>query len=153
MLLVFERIGRKQIYPPLLMDNSPGTRRLLEMPYDVQEKFSKEPVEIVLNGDTQSPVVEKRHVKELSASDSKLVFGPSRVRSVSEQVEYRKQHGPIGRMKKSDREKQPTLGTYLIKVSPSGAVVMEKTNASVGAIDVRTQERDGIRQCLVRLIS
>lgn len=152
MLLVFERIGRKQIYPPLLMDNSPGARRLLEMPYDVQERFSKEPVDVVVNGDMLAPSVEKRYVKELSASDAKIVFGTSRVRSVSEQVEYRQQHNPVGRKKKSDRAKEPTLGTWLIKVSPYGAVVLEASNATIGVVDIRAHDKDGVKQCLIRLI-
>src|SRR5688572_23774076 len=42
MIQVFERIGRKQIYAPLLADTSAAARKLLELPYQMQERYHKE---------------------------------------------------------------------------------------------------------------
>lgn len=149
MLLAFERMGRKQIYPPLLMDTSPGAKKLLELPYEMQEKFCKEPVEVVISDNGDSPIVEKRYVKELTGYEARVVFSDERPRTVSEQVEFKKKHKPQGKPKRTTIK---TVGTFLLKLSPSGAVVIEKSTATVGLQSVKLFEKDGVKQCLIRLI-
>lgn len=44
----FEAIGRKQLHPKTLLDNSPGMRRLRRLPYSEQERYLQEPVPVVI---------------------------------------------------------------------------------------------------------
>ncbi len=86
MLVVFERIGRKQIYAPLLADNSVGARALLEMPYADQERYSKGMVPVVQ--DVKTGRITERRVSDLSRAEAKLVFGFGEVRDPKHQVAY-----------------------------------------------------------------
>lgn len=149
MLLAFERMGRRQIYPPLLMDTSPGAQRLLELPYDVQERFCKEPVEIVVGENGSVPVVEKRYIKELSKYEARLAFDERGARPIEEQREFKKKHQPQGRKK---RPAAPKATTYLLKLSPSGAIIAEKSSITVGAQPVKLFEKDGVKQCVIQLL-
>lgn len=148
MLLVFEKIGRRQIYPPLLMDNSPAARLLMGMPYEMQEKFSREPVEIVveLNGEVK---LEKRYIKELSHYEAQQVFTECGVRPLEMQKEFIKTHGKRGRPK---RKLDKGLGSFIIKLSPSGSPVIEKCADKILATQVRMFEKDGVQQCVVKLV-
>src|SRR5512133_1827607 len=48
-----EAIGRKKLHPRLLLNDTPGTRRLRNLPYSLQEKHATEPVRVLLpDGDT-----------------------------------------------------------------------------------------------------
>lgn len=88
MLIVFERIGRKQIYAPLLADSSVGARALLELPYAMQEKYAKAEVEVVENYRTKK--ISKKYISELSRDDVKKVFSGFGMRSVSDQIDFLK---------------------------------------------------------------
>lgn len=77
----FEQIGRRQIVPSLLLNDSPGYKRLRRLPYAVQERFSREPVELLLsNGDTLQV-----DPQNLTATQAKQVFAADRIRSLAEQ--------------------------------------------------------------------
>lgn len=77
----FEQIGRRQIVPSLLLNDSPGYKRLRRLPYAVQERFSREPVELLLsNGDTLQV-----DPQNLTAAQARQVFGSDRLRSLAEQ--------------------------------------------------------------------
>lgn len=77
----FEQIGRRQIVPALLLNDSPGFKRLRRLPYAVQERFSKEPVELLLAGGDTLHV----DVQNLTPSQARQVFAGDRVRSLAEQ--------------------------------------------------------------------
>lgn len=73
MLTVFERIGRKQIYAPLLANSSQGARALLELPYDVQQKYCTGLVPVVVKR-SGNYVTERKRLDELNRSEVKQVF-------------------------------------------------------------------------------
>lgn len=85
LLLALEKIGRKEIFPYVLLDKSAGSSKLLELPYDLQVKYYKEPVEVVLFRGAGSYAVERKLATNLSKDEVKLVFGPAGVRSVEDQ--------------------------------------------------------------------
>lgn len=74
-LETFARIGRNEIWPPLLADSSLGARRLLECHYEVQKRYADEPIKVAIawKGGTIK-TVEKR-VSELSRAECSMVFG------------------------------------------------------------------------------
>lgn len=80
----FEQIGRKQLKPELLLSDSPGYRRLREMPYSLQEKYSEQAVDVfvVNNGKTDTLRVP---VKSLSGAQATQVFTRSGVRDIGAQ--------------------------------------------------------------------
>lgn len=149
MLLAFERMGRKQIYPPLLMDSSPGAKRLLELPYDVQERCCKDPVEVVIDASNGVPVTAKKYIKELSEYESRVLFSSSAVRTIGEQAEFVKTHNKQGRKPHVKRAK--VIGTYVLKVSPSGALVAEKTTEKALAAKIYLHVKDGVKQVVVNI--
>ena len=70
----FLRIGRNEIWPPLLCDSSYGAKRLLECNYDLQKEYSQKPIQVAVswrNGEIKS--VEKK-VSALSRSEAAIVF-------------------------------------------------------------------------------
>lgn len=73
-LETFMRIGRKEIWPPLLVDSSYGARRLMECNYDIQKKYSEEPIEVAIEwrGDKIRSI--KKKISELSRSEIAIVF-------------------------------------------------------------------------------
>lgn len=80
----FEQIGRKQVYPKLLLSDAPGVRKLRKLSYSLQGKYSEEPVDLLVvnNGSTD---VLKVHVKSLTSSQANQVFDKDCVRSVAQQ--------------------------------------------------------------------
>jgi hypothetical protein len=89
-----ERIGRKQLMPSLLLKNGPGWNKLRAMPFDVQEKYSDTPVELVI-------ITEKGHdtlkvkVEDLSAAQVRQVFKDDCIRDVSAQRAWLAENQPM----------------------------------------------------------
>lgn len=70
----FLRIGRNEIWPPLLCDSSYGAKRLLECNYDLQKEYAQKPIKVAVswrNGEIKS--IEKK-VSDLSRSEAAVVF-------------------------------------------------------------------------------
>jgi hypothetical protein len=44
----FDRLGRKELHPKLLISDSPGAKKLRRMPYSIQEKYSNNPVPLLI---------------------------------------------------------------------------------------------------------
>lgn len=83
----FERIGRKQLMPGLLIADTPGERRMIGLPYSQQEKYSIEPVEllVMVNG---KPGTLNVPVKNLTAAQAAQVFSGQGVRTTAQQRAY-----------------------------------------------------------------
>lgn len=70
----FLRIGRNEIWPPLLMDSSYGAKRLLECNYDIQKEYAQKSIQVATswtNGEIKSVT---RKVSDLSRSEAMIVF-------------------------------------------------------------------------------
>jgi len=81
-----ERIGRRQLVPELLLRSGPGWAQLRSMPYDVQLKYTSEPVEVLIETANGSVDTLKIKVGELTATQARQVFdGDSGLRSFGAQ--------------------------------------------------------------------
>lgn len=87
-LLAFERIGRKKVYPHLMIDTSPGARRLLALPYDLQEKYHKATIEVCCGEKEGVPLSTKKSISALSSHEAAMVIGPNGIRTVEEQASF-----------------------------------------------------------------
>jgi hypothetical protein len=85
----FEQIGRKQLYPQLLLNDSPGVRRLRCLPYELQKLYSTKPVSMLLDrGDTM-----EIDIRNMSPDQASQTFARDHVRTIAEQrawIEQRK---------------------------------------------------------------
>lgn len=84
-LLSFERIGRKEIYPYLLVDGSPGAKLLCALPYDRQIKLYRSTV-LVATKSKDGFGQEHKRVCDLTAQEAARVFNVAQIRTVSEQT-------------------------------------------------------------------
>lgn len=83
----FERIGRHEIHPKLLISDCAGYRWLSRMNISEQERYLEEPIDLAIcdNG-TVSTV--KAKVSSLSLAQCKQVFADSYIRPIGEQRIY-----------------------------------------------------------------
>jgi len=80
----FEQIGRKQIYPQLLVNTSSGSRKLAAMPYSQQVRYSKEPVSVLVkNGKSSDTLLVK--VENLTTEQVRQVFAKDGIRDLGAQ--------------------------------------------------------------------
>lgn len=129
MLHVFERIGRKEIYTPLLMESSRAAKRLLELPYETQEKYTKGQIEVVVsakNGDIRTT---KKHLSDLTGPEISQVFGWDEIYDVQAQVKRIKaKESSTERTYRTvppiEFKKRAEFGTFRIVVLDSGEVVI-----------------------------
>lgn len=87
-LIAFERIGRKQVFPKLLLDPSPGSKRLLTLPYELQEKYCTEKVQVLLQWRPGNPNYIEKHVQSLTSSEVEQVFGADGARTLEQQHDF-----------------------------------------------------------------
>lgn len=85
-LEAFQRIGRKEVMPILMVDASPGARLLAGLSYEEQQRVYASGVKIVRQT-SSGPVERKCHVSDLSTAEAKRVFDLDRIRSPREQRE------------------------------------------------------------------
>lgn len=77
----FAQIGRKQLLPKLLISDAPGVRRLRKLPYALQQKYSSDPIPVVIaSGDVLTV-----DVRNLTPDQAAQVFADDRIRSEAEQ--------------------------------------------------------------------
>ncbi len=125
MLAVFERIGRKQIYAPLLANNCAAARRLLDMPYEQQERYCTEPIEVIVRESGKSKIVKKR-LHELSRAEINQVFDFDSVRSIAQQERLHRGSRIASFSTASTPVKPPaSLGFFMISEDPNGHLKLE----------------------------
>lgn len=77
----FYSLGKREIHPLMLCSTAPGVKKLALCPYNQQEKYINEPVNLVLrNGEAL-----RVNVKELTTDQVRQVFANGHVRTDSEQ--------------------------------------------------------------------
>lgn len=84
----FEGIGTRLIYPYLLLDNCPGSKKLLSLPYSNQVSLYKAQIELVIALKKKEPVIVIRRIQQLSSFEIERVFDGSKIRTVKEQVQF-----------------------------------------------------------------
>ena len=99
LLLTFERIGKREIYPYLLVDGSPGSRMLSALPYDTQvQLYHKDVPVVVRRGDFTTTL--RKTIRSLTKPEAVRVFDGARMRSVSEQTKL------VQKSVEADRQKR-----------------------------------------------
>lgn len=84
-LATFERIGRGELHPMLLLSESPGFKAARELPYSEQERIVNEKkVELLIVQDGKADVL-RADVKSLTAEQARQVFARDHVRDAAEQ--------------------------------------------------------------------
>lgn len=76
----FYAIGKKQIHPELLISDAPGCRKLIRLPYDLQERFLKQPIPVLVRNGSGTDVLNV-YVRDLTADQAKQVFDTNCIRS------------------------------------------------------------------------
>ena len=88
-LVAFEKIGRRQVTPYMLLETCVASKRLITMPIEVQEQCLKEPVEVVTAIKKNGHVSRKIGMRSLTQVESDLVFSEEgKVRTVDEQIAH-----------------------------------------------------------------
>lgn len=87
-LLTFERIGRGELYPRLLLDESHAAKRVIDLglPYEKQVEICEKPFAVATVRDGKVVTVQKR-LNELTRAEAALALTFTGVRPVKEQVE------------------------------------------------------------------
>lgn len=82
-----ELIGKKELLPDLVVLDGPGPQRLAKLPYLFQEKYIKEPIDLLIRSDKDPSGWEilKVDVRALSTEQSHQVFSQHGVRPAGEQ--------------------------------------------------------------------
>ncbi len=83
-LNTLERIGRKQVVPQVAQASGIGYRKLQNMPYVVQERLLKEPLELVVIEDGKTDIL-RVAVKDLTRDQAEQVFDRRELRDAAAQ--------------------------------------------------------------------
>lgn len=76
-----EQVGRGQLYPSLLLNDSPGVRRLRRLPYSLQKKHATEPLTVIVSGGDKLEI----DVRNLTPGQAAQVFARDSIRTQAEQ--------------------------------------------------------------------
>jgi hypothetical protein len=98
-LLTFERIGRKQLYPRLLLDESYPAKRVLDLglSFDQQVALCDRPIKVAVARNDEI-VTQLKRLNELTRSEAVTVIGEDGARSIAEQSQIlidRKARDPV----------------------------------------------------------
>lgn len=83
----FEQIGRRQIYPRLLVNTSAGARKLMSMPYSQQVKYASEPLPLLIRKENSYDEMLVK-VQDLTNEQIRQVFQKDGIRDLGAQRAY-----------------------------------------------------------------
>jgi hypothetical protein len=83
-IYAFDRLGRKELYPKLLISDSPGAKRLRRLPYSSQEKYCKEPVPLLIRNEKGWQTL-NTSVFNLTPEQAAQIFDGESMRTEAEQ--------------------------------------------------------------------
>lgn len=81
----FERLGRKQLLPALLVDDYPAVTFLQRLPYSEQERLQDQPVDVLIDGGADTLQVQARNLTPLQC---RQVFDGSKLRDTGGQKAF-----------------------------------------------------------------
>lgn len=105
-----ERIGRKQLHPMLTVSNKPALRALRRMPYSEQERYSSEPVELLIVDSADKTSTLQVSIHNMTADQSRQAFNGNHVRTLAEQRAYIEGE----RAKRMVKQAPPVTSDYVI---------------------------------------
>ena len=147
-LMTFARIGRNEIWPPLLVDGSLGAQKLLACHYEDQKKYASEAIEVAYSWAGGKIKTIKRQVSELSRAECAIVFSDKGTVNNLEQQAFRL-HSPAPEKKLADlkpnaevknaavRMVNVDIGYFSVVQAPDGTVTCEPCGKSPIAQPVR----------------
>lgn len=145
----FARIGRNEIWPPLLVDSSLGARRLLECKFDEQKKYADDPIEVVTEWKGGKIKTVKRRVSELTKQECAVVFSNNGHVNTLEQQAFRLRGEPekkLSDLPKYDRDPPKNhvprmvnvdIGYFTLTIGPDEAITCTPCGRSPVAQPVR----------------
>jgi hypothetical protein len=83
----FIALGQRKLHPSLIFSECPGARRLRRLPYQLQEKFSKEPVPLQVKTEQGWETLQV-DLRNLAVSQAAQAFSTDGVRSPAAQRAY-----------------------------------------------------------------
>lgn len=147
-LMTFEKIGRRQVSPHLLLESCYAAKKLLSFPVELQERLLQEPIQVVTDVRQGKPVVRKINLRSLTKSEADRAFSDVGLRPESEQAEMIRKEPDIELSREQLRKIRygPTkvervapvaaaelhgipIGRYSVRLGVGGVVVFEKTKA------------------------
>ena len=140
-LLAFERIGRKEIYPYLIIDGSPGARMLAALPYESQVKLYTGKVRVVVKRGGCLEPIDKR-VCDLTQPEAARAFDGDHIRPVAEQmklmrpsVSHRDTHRVV-----EDSEPPPPVDSSVpsLDEDPKAELARQLSIVNTALLDART---------------
>lgn len=147
-LQTFARIGRNEIWPPLLVDSSLGARKLLECHYQDQKRYAEEPIDVVIEWKDGKTKTIKKKVSDLSRAECAVVFdGRGGINNLDQQGFRLRGEAPVKleTLKHSDpapvyqapRAVNVDIGYFSVVMQPDGTVTQEPCGKSAMAQPVR----------------
>lgn len=85
-IAAFQRIGRRELMPALMLDSSPGAQKLSELPYSLQESLYGKEIEIYTQDDYMRISKVSRKIGSLTRRDIKIAFDENGLRPIDEQL-------------------------------------------------------------------
>ena len=116
----FEQIGRKQLCPALLLNDSPGVRRLRKLPFELQSKYATDPIPLL----TESGETLSVDVRNLTPEQALQVFSSDHIRSPGEQRAFIED-------RKATSKAIPATGGLPYRIVGKTLVVMQSCKFSV----------------------
>lgn len=141
----FEAIGRKTVYPYLIVDGSIGARRLATLPYAEQVRVYNTRLAVVVQkgGVTQQTF---KRVSDLTGAEADRVFDGGRVRTVQEQMHLLTRSGKTknytARSSRITAELEPevesSVGTASLDAKPAEELQRLLTLANDALLEARS---------------
>ena len=164
-LQTFARIGRKEIWPPLLVDSSLGARKLLECNYDIQKEYAEKPIKVAIAWDGHHVKTCERKIQELSRAECAIVFdGEGGVNTLDQQawrLRPKAARPTPAKVINASAKEAPAyapaklvnvdLGYFKLTVGKDGAITCKPCEKSAIAQPVRVIEGDEGLRCAVVL--
>jgi hypothetical protein len=131
-LMTFARIGRNEIWPPLLVDNSLGSQRLQQCNYDEQKKYAAEPIEVAIEWRGEKIKTAKRTISELSRYECGIVFSETGGIRTLEQQAFRLRNPSEKKVEDLDaRAEVKNQSVRLVNVDIGYFSIVQKPDGSV----------------------
>jgi hypothetical protein len=83
-IYAFDRIGRRELHPKLMLSDSPGAKKLRKLPFSIQQKHADAPVPVLIKSGGKIETLEVS-VFNLTSDQANQVFDESGVRPVAAQ--------------------------------------------------------------------
>lgn len=159
-LQTFARIGREEIWPPLLVDASLGARKLLECSYAEQKEYAEKPIKVAIAWDGKTIKTKDVKVQELTKQECAVVFSEGSINTLDQQA-WRLRGGTHPGNNQPDSPSQvyvaPRLtnvdiGYFSLVIQPDGTIKCEPCGKSTVAQPVRVLSNgQGYRSAVVVL--